>query len=156
MPSWPQISFNETLSFSFLEDEPLQDFCNRVLNTLFQLQGRSLRLSLRFCNDEEIREVHDHYFQDPTSTDVISFPFEVQGNLESQHHAQGELLVCLPFAERQAKAHGNPVKNEVALYLIHGCLHILGFDDQNDQALEEMVLNEKACLKKLNLCVRGR
>ena len=167
MTSWPQISHPPDLSLGFLSEESLQAFTSRVLATLFQLQGCSLRLSIRFCDDSEIGEVHERFFGDPSTTDVISFPLadpskhSFQNNSsaipeEEIEEAQGEILVCIPFAERQAALHGNPVSDEVALYLIHGCLHILGFDDQDEEALEEMVRQENACLEKLGFSIRGR
>jgi len=162
-PSWPQISRDEELDFGFLGEESLQEFCNRVLEVVFQRQGNSLRLSLRFCGDEEITAVHDRFFKDPTSTDVISFPLEDKESPPSSFqgdsvlaHAQGELLICIPYAERQAALHGNSIKAELALYMIHGCLHLFGFDDLNEEDLEQMIHEERSCLEKLGFKVRAR
>ncbi len=161
MVDWPQVSCAPGLSLTFLEGEALEEFCGRVLQAVFREQGRSLRLSLRFCGDEEMSELHERFFQDPTTTDVISFSLLEETAPDIPHQdgselAEGELIVCLPFAERKAKDCGNDLKDEVALYLIHGCLHLLGFDDQDEEALEEMVHEEKKCLERLGFSVRKR
>lgn len=69
--------------------------------------------------DESIARVHGEFMADPTPTDVITF-----------HH--GEILISLDTAMRQAAEHGEPYEREVTRYIVHGLLHLAGWDDREE------------------------
>lgn len=78
--------------------------------------------------------VHADFLDDPTETDVITFPY-------------GEILVCPAVARDQALQRKLPVDREVLLYALHGILHLVGYDDVTPakakkmaQAQEELLL----------------
>lgn len=73
-------------------------------------------IEVTLLSDPEIAAVHGEFLGDPTPTDVITF-----------HH--GEILISLDTAARQAAQHTFSPSDEVALYLIHGLLHLAGWDD---------------------------
>jgi probable rRNA maturation factor len=79
--------------------------------------------------------VHVEFLGIEGPTDVITFPY-------------GEILVCAEIAAENAKRYGNTLDDEVALYLIHGLLHLNGFDDLTEPAARQMrarqakILNE--------------
>lgn len=83
-------------------------------NVLAQLT----ELEVTLLSDLEIAGVHGEFLDDPTPTDVITF-----------HH--GEILISLETAARQAPLHGFNAADEVTLYLIHGLLHLAGWDDHD-------------------------
>ena len=77
-------------------------------------------LSIVFVTDSFMRKLHADYFQDPTSTDVITFPFD---------ETSGELYICPKTAIAYATAHHKEPYEELTLYIVHGLLHLLGYDD---------------------------
>jgi probable rRNA maturation factor len=82
-------------------------------------------VEISLVSDEAIAQVHADFMDDPTPTDVITF-----------HH--GEILVSLDTADRQAAEHGEPWEREVFRYIIHGLLHLAGWDDQAEHERSAM------------------
>lgn len=86
-----------------------------------------------------IHRVHREFFDDDTSTDVITFP-------------HGEILICPLIAARQARAIGHDTHREILTYAVHGLLHLLGWDDLTPSGFQRMA-REQARLVNL-LCPR--
>jgi probable rRNA maturation factor len=110
------------------------DFTADSLNALFDhLQssrpdhGLAGELSLAFLNDAELASIHADFLSDPTPTDVITFP----GNAEEGF--AGEICVSVERAENEALTRDDLLERELTLYLIHGWLHLVGFDDIEDE-----------------------
>lgn len=84
-------------------------------------------------SDNDIARVHGEFLEDPTPTDVITF-----------HH--GEILISADTAERQGGEHGHSRNRELALYLIHGLLHLAGWDDHEPAEAAEMARHQESIL----------
>ena len=84
-------------------------------------------IEVSLVTDEAIALVHADYLNDPTPTDVITF-----------HH--GEILVSLDTAAQQSILHGETFEREVLLYIIHGLLHLGGWDDHEEAQRVDMHL----------------
>lgn len=82
-------------------------------------------VEVSFITDEAIAKVHAEFLEDPTPTDVITF-------------AHGEILISTETALRQAVEHGQTPEREVALYLIHGLLHLNGHEDESETGFATM------------------
>lgn len=82
-------------------------------------------IEITFVSDEEIARVHGEFMEDPTPTDVITF-----------HH--GEILISADTAARQAPEHGQSLDEELALYIVHGLLHLAGWDDHEPGEARKM------------------
>lgn len=102
-------------------------------NALFNALHRSGKfpiaegeLSIAFVDDRVIAQVHADFMGDPTPTDVITFPGD-----EAMESA-GEIIVSVDHAQSRAEELGEPFSRELSLYLIHGWLHLAGYDDRND------------------------
>lgn len=91
-------------------------------------------IEVTLLSDSEIAAVHGEFLADPTPTDVITF-----------HH--GEILISLDTAARQAAVHGLSTPDETALYLIHGLLHLAGWDDHDPEEAAEMAALQHSLLK---------
>ncbi|WP_194844265.1 rRNA maturation RNase YbeY [Candidatus Clavichlamydia salmonicola] len=91
-------------------------------------------IDIRFVSDRKIRKDHEMIFNDPSPTDVISLPIDPPGS-ESFPSVLGELIVCPEFAFNYIKAKhldsDNPYffYRELTLYIVHGLLHLIGYDD---------------------------
>lgn len=75
-------------------------------------------VEITLIDDPEIARVHADFLDDPEPTDVITF-----------HH--GEILISADTAVRQAVEHGETVDHELALYAVHGLLHLAGWEDED-------------------------
>ena len=100
-----------------------------------------LWLSVVFVDDAEIAELHGRWLGDPTPTDVISFDLEGGGG-----GPDGELYVSVERARSEARARGLALEHELALYLVHGALHLCGHDDRAARERARMRAAEAAVL----------
>jgi probable rRNA maturation factor len=91
-------------------------------------------IEVTLTSDSEIAAVHAEFLADPTPTDVITF-----------HH--GEILISLETAARQAPEHGFTLPHEAALYLIHGLLHLAGWDDHDPGQARAMAALQEDLLR---------
>lgn len=82
-------------------------------------------IEVSIVSDAEITRVHADFLSDATPTDVITF-----------HH--GEIIVSADTAARQGAEHGQPIDRELALYVIHGLLHLAGWEDEDAAEQKEM------------------
>lgn len=98
-------------------------------------------LSLYFVTEETICSLHQEFFDDPTSTDCISFPMD--------DTYLGEVFVCPKVASEYAKKHQTSPYNELVLYIVHGILHLIGFDDIEQEDRLKMRQMEEHCFTYL-------
>lgn len=107
-------------------------------------------LSVHLIDDKKISLLHEFYFNDPTSTDCISFPIDQPGQRDDGVCFLGEIFVSVETAKSYAKEHKTDPYKETLLYIVHGFLHLIGYDDieENDEKL--MRKKEKDCIEKLN------
>ncbi len=106
-------------------------------------------VGIHFVSKEASGQIHARYFADPSPTDCMSFPMD--GLMDSPSDISGagprvlgEIFVCPAVAQDFCAAGGPlPVNEEVALYVIHALLHLMGHDDQEDQAEARMRAQER-------------
>jgi probable rRNA maturation factor len=104
---------------------------------------------IHFVSQKAISEIHAEFFDDPSPTDCISFPIDPpqNHNTTSKHQILGEVFVCPKIALQYAKSKNLDPHQETTLYLIHGLLHLLGYDDIAPSARRKMRQMEQKCLK---------
>mgnify|MGYP002628456104 CR=1 FL=1 len=117
------------------------------------------RLSIVFINDAEMVRIHDEYLGDPTPTDVITFDLSEQndepGDLPAELAALlaeapvGELFVGVEMAQKVARERGVSEARELALYVVHGALHLCGFDDHDPEERAAMRVAESLVMAEL-------
>jgi len=98
-------------------------------------------VAVYFVSEKKICELHEQFFQDPSPTDCISFPID--------DSYLGEIFVCPAAALSYAEKGGIDVYEETALYVVHGLLHLMGFDDLEEKARRIMRKKEKSCMRHL-------
>lgn len=104
------------------------------------------RISIRVVQDEEMSRLHAKYSNVSTTTDVLTF---VDGELESG--IEVDLALCVDEAERRSAEFGHSVENELALYAVHGLLHAIGFNDQDEEDARQMHAEEDRILTAIGL-----
>ena len=105
------------------------------------------RLSLAFVDNPTIHRLNKQYLGHDEPTDVLSFPLSGPG----AKTLEGELVIGAEVAQAQAAERGHPVEAELALYVIHGVLHLCGYDDATEQGAAEMREKEREYLRRLGL-----
>lgn len=113
-------------------------------------------LIIHFVDAEKICQLHDEFFQDPTITDCISFPMDQDRSFGYQ--LLGEIFVCPKQAILYASENQLDAYSEATLYLIHGILHLLGYDDIEPSDEKIMRAKEReimAGLKANNILLNG-
>ena len=101
-------------------------------------------LSVVFVSDTTIGRIHDDFMNDPSATDVITFP----ANTEME--SAGEIIVSVDHARSRAEELGEPFSRELSLYLVHGWLHLAGYDDRNETDRAAMRIAEQQALEILD------
>jgi len=114
----------------------------RIIGDLLeQYPFQNPQLSILFVDDDQIRAMNKKHRKLDRPTDVLSFPMleEKKGKKPSDEPTPlGDIVISLESAARQAKEQEHPMKNEIALLLVHGFLHLLHFDDQKPKERREM------------------
>ena len=84
-------------------------------------------LGVRITDDDTIRRINDEHLGHDYPTDVISFDYD-----SAEPNIEGEMVVSIETAASRAAELGWPTEHELALYVVHGTLHITGLDDSSD------------------------
>ncbi len=113
----------------------------------------SVELGLVIADEELVHELNRKYRGIDEGTDVLSFPLR-EGDTpfvtppDSPTHL-GEVIVSYPHAVRQSREQEHSLEQELAHLVIHGVLHLLGYDDEDREGEEKMRIREKKILKSM-------
>ena len=105
-------------------------------------------LTIRLVDEAEARELNHSYRQRDYATNVLSFPADVPDGL-LDIPLLGDLVICVPVVEREALEQEKTPEAHWAHLVIHGCLHLLGYDHIDDAEAEEMEALERTLLAEL-------
>lgn len=103
-----------------------------------------LRLAVVFVTDRELARLHRDYRADPSPTDVLAFDLGERGAGPA-----AEVYLSVERARAEARARDLAPEVELALYLVHGCLHLCGHDDHAPRARARMRAAERVVLARL-------
>ncbi|MDB2687151.1 rRNA maturation RNase YbeY [Mariniblastus sp.] len=109
-------------------------------------------ISVAIVDDPTIRKLNQQYLQHDYETDVISFVLDWN---EDTGSLSGQLIVSTDTAATLADDVGSTMQEELLLYVIHGMLHLVGYDDKQPAAALEMRAAEKEYLSRFNIQHRG-
>ena len=108
---------------------------------------RNTGLSIRIVGEDEGVELNRRWRQINTPTNVLSFP---AGDIEVvNHRSLGDIVICAPVIEREAGEQGKTAEAHYAHMVIHGVLHLLGYDHQKTEDAEKMEAMETGILANL-------
>lgn len=114
--------------------------------TLRREGRRSCRISVAIVDDAGIARLHERYLGRPGPTDCLSF--DLRDDPESEV-VEGEIVVSEEAAGRESRARVTSKQAELTLYVIHGLLHLLGYDDAAPDAASGMHALEDRLLREL-------
>ena len=104
-------------------------------------------ITVRFVNNDESQQLNNDYRGKDKPTNVLSFPFECPPEVPLD--LLGDLVICVPVIAREAEEQQKPIAHHYAHMIVHGTLHLLGYDHIEDAEAEEMEGLEIAILAKL-------
>ena len=104
--------------------------------TCRKLKFKFFELSIVFVGEKRMRNLNRKYLDHDHVTDVITF-------------TEGEIVICPAVAKRNAKRHGNSIEREMVLYVVHGILHLCGYDDHKPADVKRMRQKEQQIMDLL-------
>jgi len=104
--------------------------------------------SLILVNLKDIQKINHSYRHLDQPTDVISF--ENDDEAEEEDGYMGDIFICVDKVKEQAEAYGHSLLREFAFLLVHGLLHLSGYDHQNEEQETEMLAKQEEILNKTN------
>jgi probable rRNA maturation factor len=120
----------------------------RVARAVLEGEGvKEAEISLAFVDNPTIHDRNRRYLGHDEPTDVLSFPLSEP----NAKRLMGELLIGAEVAKSEAESRGHGVEAELALYVIHGLLHLCGYDDKTAAGAAEMRQRERHYLRELGL-----
>jgi probable rRNA maturation factor len=142
-----------------LETEPGEEWLQQVMEKalLAEKMPPHIEISLVITGQAQIQELNRQYRGQDSPTDVLSFAMSESAENEPEAFIGppdgllhlGEIIVSYPQAVIQAQEHGHSVKKELVVLIVHGILHILGYDHEKPDMEPAMLNREKEILDAL-------
>ena len=129
-------------------EPPLTGWLDVQLTRITALAGVSAgELGVTVVGDDRMASLHQQYKDVTGTTDVLTFDLRE----DVDEPIEGDIVVCLDEARRQAGDHGHGVREETLLYAVHGLLHLLGEDDHDEAAAARMHRREDELLERAGI-----
>lgn len=115
---------------------------NKLINLskfVLSYENRDAVASVNFVSQEEIHKLNKTYRDVDSPTDVLSFESDIDGDL-------GDIFICIEVAEENAKKFNTTIENELRLLVVHGCLHLCGYDHISEDEASVMEAREEEIL----------
>ncbi len=140
------IEFNQGESWIAEADVPaLEALAALVVEREIASPAESFEVSVSLVTDSVMRALHWQYFNDDSETDIITFPGDAPGELGSY---LGDLVICGEIAQAQAHEAQHSILREVAFLIVHGLLHIAGWDDTDPDQRTAMLQRQEALVQE--------
>jgi probable rRNA maturation factor len=131
--------------------EPLLDLLRRSVETALTRHGsEAAEVSVHLTDDGEVQELNRRYRGIDAPTDVLSFAMD-PGPGPRGPWLLGDVVISLPRARAQAEAFGHDLARELCYLAVHGTLHLLGYDDAEEQAAGAMAAEAEAVMAAVGL-----
>lgn len=136
----------------------LEQVVQKALETFVE---EDYEVSISFVDNIEIRALNKQYRNKDTETDVLSFPmmeFEVteedynnEEEFVQEDRLLGDIVISLEKAQEQSVEYGHSFERELAFLVVHGVLHLLGMDHEDEEQEKEMSKKQEEILQLLNI-----
>ena len=120
-----------------------------VLAAAIAASTRPIELAIVLSNDSAIRALNRNWRGKNAPTNVLSFPAATPGKARSASPYVGDIVIAYQTTAREAVAEGKPFNHHLTHLAIHGFLHLLGYDHENDRDAQKMERLERKILKRL-------
>ena len=112
-----------------IDAKAFEEFAGKVVEKISQTSGKFLTIA--FVSDKKMRLFNKTFRGKDTTTDVLSFPFEAE-EFEAGDNNLGDIFISLEQAKRQAEENNLTFEREIRQLILHGILHLCGFDHETD------------------------
>ncbi|KMK75955.1 rRNA maturation RNase YbeY [Alkalihalobacillus pseudalcaliphilus] len=141
-----------------LNEEQLQ-LVDKLVTNAGHSEGLTgdVELSVTFVTDEEIQAINREYRDKDQPTDVISFALNEQGEGEQEviaeglPNALGDIIISVPRIKEQANEYGHSFERELGFLVVHGFLHLLGYDHMSEVEEKAMFAKQESILDDYGL-----
>lgn len=131
------------------ENLPSNEDFQTWLESALNIYNKPFEITIRIVDEAESQALNHQYRHKNKPTNVLSFPFEVPEGIEMD--LLGDLIICANVVEQEAKQQNKVLNHHWAHMVIHGSLHLLGYDHISDEEAEEMESLEVKILHTLNI-----
>ena len=119
-------------------------YLDKIINKTLEMEGvDSSIFSIVFIDDEKMHELNKTYRGIDRTTDVLSFAFEDNNKLCYNIRQLGEIFVSIPRMQQQAKEYGHSEVRELSFLVVHGLLHLLGYDHTKGEKEEKEMFSKQ-------------
>lgn len=145
-------------------DEKLESLTEKVVEKVLEHEEweDEVEVSVSFVDNEEMRSLNREYRGIDSTTDVLSFPMmefsdeEFEEDEEDAEYIEeelplGDIVISMEKAKEQAQEYGHSFEREFAFLLVHGMLHLLGYDHENEEDEKTMFEKQENILREMNL-----
>lgn len=123
-----------------------------IIKSVFAtLRMKSAHVQIVCVSDAESKIFNKQYRGINKPTDVLSFPATVNHTPEGDDHYVGDIILAFPYVTNQARTKKVRVIDEVGMLLVHGILHLVGYDHETDRDERTMFTLQNTIAKKLHL-----
>lgn len=125
-----------------LDTRKIRNIIHQILNLL---QIKNSEISILFLDDKKIRELNRTFLGRDRPTNVISFSQREWQSPKTHYDLLGDVVISVETASREAHNAGIPLDDELTYLLIHGILHLLGYDHESGNEENSKLMREKEC-----------
>jgi len=134
--------FNEDIDFPKIDTDNYTKWIERVINIYKYKTGD---INYIFCSDNYILNINIEYLNHNYFTDIITFNYNLNDIINA------DIFISLDTVNENSKYYHTSFQSELSRVIIHGILHLIGFDDQDEQQQELMTIKENEALSLLSL-----
>ncbi|SJM92604.1 putative metal-dependent hydrolase [Crenothrix polyspora] len=130
-------------------DQPNLQQLQRWVDSALEGIGHDTEIVIRIVDEQESQALNEQYRHKQGPTNILSFPVDVPDGIELD--LLGDLVICAPVVAKEALEQQKALMDHWAHIVIHGVLHLLGYDHIDDSDADEMESKEIALLKQLHI-----
>lgn len=131
------------------EGQPDRQQIQLWIDTALEDYDQDTEIVVRIVDEQESAELNEQYRHKAGPTNILSFPVDVPEGIELD--LLGDLVICAPVLEKEALEQDKILSHHWAHIIVHGVLHLLGYDHIDDAEAELMETKEIAVLNKLHI-----
>jgi probable rRNA maturation factor len=125
------------------------DMVQRAVATAAPAAARTSELAVMLADDKSVRGLNRQWRGKDQATNVLSFPAPANGRAPSRF--LGDIVIAYETTEAESRAEGKPFDHHLVHLVVHGFLHLLGYDHESDGEAEEMERLERKILARLDV-----
>ena len=122
----------------------------KLVKSILKIEKKDAEVNIVFVDNKRIKEMNRTFLGHNYATDVLSFAYHEPS---MKNNICGEVVVSVEMANKRAQRRGDMVEGEIVLYVIHGLLHLFGYNDEKKREAKKMHQREGELLSNLGYSV---